>query len=239
MPAPVRSEAESGRCLFCQVRGPVSWWSWTHVPQSTHGRVITLSDPLRLRGFVLVLVAAVLMLSGCAASEGNKPAVSPKPAASKGKGMSGPAQKIAITRETIRDTPEEWTLTTPESAVRSYLDWVSYAYRTANSAAATATMSAKQEVRVDSYLQLNVQKSQLIDQRLMSITFGTPTTGATSASVPVRESWSYRYVSISEAGKTLAGPYTVEYDNVYTCIKKPTGEWVVDTVKIKALGEVK
>ena len=153
--------------------------------------------------------------------------------------MAGPAQTVVISKQAIADKPEPWDLTTPESAVRSYLDWMSYAYRITESSAATPTMSAEQEVRVDSYVQYNLQKSQILDQTLKSITFGKPSVEGTTALLPAKEKWTYRYVSIKEVGKTLAGPFTASYDTTYTVVKNKKGGWVVDTVAVKALGDVK
>ena len=71
-------------------------------------------------------------------------------------------------------------LTTPESAVRSYLDWTSYAYRIGSLASRRPTMTDPEEVRVDAYVQYNLQKNQVIDQTLTSITFGKASIGGTS-----------------------------------------------------------
>jgi hypothetical protein len=110
--------------------------------------------------------------------------------------------------------------------------------RIAQSDVASPTMSAEQEVRVDSYTQLNLEKSRLIDQTLSSISFGTPSVGSTSTLLPAREQWTYRYVSIKTVGKTIAGPYSVGYDTTYMVIKTAMG-WVVDSIQVKALGTVK
>ena len=155
-----------------------------------------------------------------------------------GANMAGPTQRIVISKQAVAAKPHPWVLDTPESAVRSYLDWTSYAYRITESSAATPTMSDKQEVRVDSYLQMNLEKSQILDQALESIKFGTPSVGATNTRLPATEHWSYRYVSLDEVGKTLRGPYTADYDTTYTVVKTKNG-WVVDNVAVKALGDIK
>jgi hypothetical protein len=146
--------------------------------------------------------------------------------------------EINVTKEMLASKPTALDLTTPESAVRSYLAWTSYAYRIGISDDATPTMSPYEEVRVGAYIQLNLQKGRLIDQTLMSIVFGKPSAEATHTTVSAKEEWSYRYVSVSTAGKTVGGPYTASYDSTYTLVKSGTG-WVVDSVKAKALGEVK
>ncbi len=153
--------------------------------------------------------------------------------------MGGPAVEVKVTREALENMPEPWVLNTPEAAVRSYLAWTSYAYRIAQSDVATPTMTPYEEVRVDAYIQYNIQKKRLIDQTLDSIVFGKPSVGATSTLLPVKESWTYRYISVETAGKVVGGPYSASYDSTYTVVKSDTGAWRVDSVKAKALGEVK
>jgi hypothetical protein len=153
--------------------------------------------------------------------------------------MAGPAADVHVTAEAFATKPKPWVLSTPQSAVRSYLDWTSYAYRIATSDVATPTMGPDEAVRIDSYIQYNLQKSEVIDQTLTSITFGTPSAGATSTLLPAKEQWTYRYVSIKTAGKTVGGPYSASYDTVYTLVKSTTGIWQVYSVKATAQGTVK
>jgi hypothetical protein len=152
--------------------------------------------------------------------------------------MGGPAVDISVTATMVADTPSPWVLSSPASAVRSYLDWTSYAYRIAFSGAASATMSAAEFVRVDAYVQLNIEKKQLIDQSLTSITVGKPVVETTHTLVPTKEQWTYTYLSIAVGNEILGGPYTASYDTTYTVFKKD-GHWVVDSVAAKALGTVK
>ena len=152
--------------------------------------------------------------------------------------MAGPSQQVIISKQALANKPKPWILSTPESAVRSYIDWTSYAYRIASSDVATPTMGAKLAVRVDSYTQYNLEKSRVIDQTLKSIIFGTPSVGSTSTLLPAKEDWTYRYVSIKTVGQTIGGPYSISYDTVYTVVKTDKG-WVVDSIKVKALGTVK
>jgi hypothetical protein len=135
-------------------------------------------------------------------------------------------------------TPAPWDRSTPEAAVRSYLDWTTYAYRMVNSDLATQTMSAEEEVRVSSYVQLNKEAGKLINQRLVSLDFGKASKEATRSLVPTRESWEYSYLSIG-ALKSLTPTYTASYEVTYTVISPKKGIWVVDSVAAKPLGEVK
>ena len=182
---------------------------------------------------------AVLALAGCASKgSGGTGSGSADETKTIGAHMAGPEQSVNVTPEAFNTAPKDWDLSTPEGAVRSYLDWTSYSYRIAQSDISSPTMSAYEGVRVDSYIQYQLQQSQLIDQTLDSITFGKVTTEATHTLVPAKESWTYRYVSIKTAGKTVGGPYTAAYDTTYTVIKDK-GHWVVDSVDAKPVGTVK
>jgi len=181
-------------------------------------------------------LAGMLALAGCGTAQTG--GTSSETTATVGANMAGPAQKVVISQATVDARPQPWALTTPESAVRSYLDWISYAYRIATSDVATPTMGADEGVRVDSYIQYNLEQSRLIDQTLGSITFGTASKTATATLLPATEKWSYRYVSISTADKTLSGPFTASYDTTYTLTKTAKG-WIVQSVAAKAIGTVK
>ena len=183
-----------------------------------------------------VLAVALIGAAGC---DPNKNAESTETTETVGAGMAGPVVDVQVTQEALDSKPDPWVLTTPEDAVRSYLAWTSYAYRIGQSQVAVPTMSAYEEVRVDSYVQYNLQKYRLIDQTLDSISFGTPKIEAARAVLPAKETWTYRYVSIQNAGETLEGPYSASYETTYTVIKNDNGEWVVDKVDATALGTVK
>lgn len=183
---------------------------------------------------LLAMTGCTSGTSGTAKSSGTAEASAPV-----GANMAGPVQEIIISKQALANRPAPWVLTTPESAVRSYLDWASYAYRVAQSSVATPTMSAAQEVRVDSYNQLNLQKSQVIDQTLQSIVFGTASVQGAHTLLPAREKWTYRYVSIKTVGETLAGPYFASYDTTYTVVQSKKGVWVVDAVEVRPIGTIK
>ena len=186
------------------------------------------------------MCAAVLVLAGCSSSlnAGNS-AGSSDESPTVGARMAGPVVDVQVTQEALDSKPKPWVLTTPEAAVRSYLDWTSYAYRIGQFEVSEPTMSVEEGVRVDAYVQLNLQKYQLIDQTLKSITFGKPSIETSRAVIPAKEKWTYRYVSIKEAGKTLSGPHSASYDTTYTLGRADKGRWLVDKVDVKALGTVK
>jgi hypothetical protein len=181
---------------------------------------------------------ALLAASGCSGGKSTGTGGS-ETSATVGAHMAGPAADVHVTAEAFATKPKPWVLSTPQSAVRSYLDWTSYAYRIATSDVASPTMGPDEAVRVDSYIQYNIEKSQVIDQTLSSITFGTPSAGTTSTLLPAKEDWTYRYVSTKTAGKTVGGPYSASYDTVYTVVKSNTGVWQVYSLKATAQGTVK
>jgi len=137
--------------------------------------------------------------------------------------MAGPHVDVHISQEALASSPHAWVLTTPQSAVRSFLDWTSYAYRIATSDVATPTMGANQEVRVDSYVQYNLEKQRLLDESLTSITIGSPTAESTHTVVPTHAEWTYSYLSIDTGNKVIGGPYSASYDVTYTVVKTAKG----------------
>jgi hypothetical protein len=198
--------------------------------------------PWRVAGIVLLLIAllaVILTASKCSnGAQANGNGASSEATATQSSHMAGPAIEVHIPQSAIDNAPAPWDLRTPESAVRSYLVWISYAYRIGQSGVATPTMTAFEEVRVDSYNQFNLEKSRLIDQTLDSITFGAKSTGPTSTLVPAKEKWTYSYLSVAEGNKSLGGPYSVSYDTTYTVVKTARG-WLVDSGEAAPEGTVK
>lgn len=145
--------------------------------------------------------------------------------------MAGPDVSVQVTPEALATEPAPPDLTDPQSAVRSYLDWISYAYRTGQSQTALPTMTSYQEVRVDSYVQYNLQQQRLLDQTLVSIDFGKPVAQEGRTLVPAEERWQYRYVSATRAGEVLGGPYEASFEATYTVVPNGEGGWVVDSVE--------
>ena len=180
----------------------------------------------------------MLTMAGCAGGAKTPSAGSAEPSATPGAHMSGIPTDVHIS-PALAVAPTTLDLKTPESAVRSYLDWTSFSYRTAQSIVSTATMSAEEQVRVDAYIQFNLEKKQIIDQKLKTITFAAPVVESTATLVPAKELWTYRYVSISTGNKVLGGPYSASYDSTYTVVKAKNGTWVVASVLAKPLGKVK
>jgi hypothetical protein len=192
---------------------------------------------------VALIVIAVLVLMLTQPSR-KQPGTSTAPGSAAtsgtaGANMAGAVQDVVISQASVNAKPAPWDLSTPQKAITSYLDWTSYAYRTATSSAATATASAEQGVRVDSYIQYNLQQKRLLDQHLDSVAFRTASTTATSTLVPAREEWTYSYLSIAKVGQSIGGPYKASYETTYTVVRTKAGTWVVADVAVKALGAVK
>lgn len=124
----------------------------------------------------------------------------------------------------------------PQSAVYSYLLWISYAYRILDSDVASATFSEWEEVRVNSYVEKNRQDAKAIDQRLVGFEPGKTVSKGSTATVPVREKWLYRYIS-AKTGQYSSPTYEVAYDTTYTVVQVKERGWVVDRVEATPVGE--
>lgn len=188
----------------------------------------------RLLACSAALVMALPLLAGCSDAA---PSETPNAEATGTVKGHGVAVTVRITPEMLASKPASPTLTTPEAAVRSYLDWISYAYRIGDSDVAKPAMSVLEEVRVNSYLQYNLQEhNRLIDQTLTSISFGKPTsTDASTTVLPATEKWSYSWVSAKDAGQVIGGPFKATYKTTYTIIRNADGSWVVDSVEATQL----
>lgn len=197
-------------------------------------------------GILAAVVAALIVIGGLVAvfarlpqsSTPAKPTGSTTATGTKGANMAGAQQDVFISQAAINARPVPWDLSTPQRAIASYLAWTSYAYRTATSSYATPTMGPDQGVRVDSYIQLNLQQSRLLDQHLDSLTFGTASKTGTSTLVPAKEKWTYSYLSIAKGAKVLGGPFSASYETTYTLSKTAKG-WVVMSIAVTPIGTVK
>lgn len=126
-------------------------------------------------------------------------------------------------------------LKSPQQSVYSYLLWISYAYRILNSDVATMAFSPYEEVRVNSYVELNRQEGRAIDQRLVSFDVKSEQSKGSTATVVGRETWRYRYIDIKT--RKYKGPaYDATYDTTYTVVKYPDKGWLVDKVQATAVG---
>ena len=195
------------------------------------------SKAARCAALVGVAATIAVAVAGCAKNQATKPSDSgTKPSGSaestetyKGHGL---VTNIAVTDEMRNSKPLPQKLDNPTDAVRSYLDWVSYAYRMGDSNLAAPMATGSEFVRVDAYVQWNLQeKSRLLDQELVSLQFGSPVVTGAKASVPATEKWTYRYLSTTEAGKQLGDPESIDYATTYHLVRNQAGDWQVDSIE--------
>ena len=123
--------------------------------------------------------------------------------------------------------PQEMNLTSPEAAVRSYLAWVTYAYRTMNSEIATPTMTPDEASRISYYITANRSEDKILNQRLDSLKFSNIHVSDAVATVIADEAWIYNYQS--EKTGNFDELQTVEYEATYTLILVE-GMWKVQSV---------
>jgi len=134
--------------------------------------------------------------------------------------------------------PAAWNLSTPRAAVDSYLAWVSFSYRMANSDIPTATATPDEGVRINSYIELNREKGRGIEQQLTSFDVRSRSTEATHAVLAASEKWDYRYFSLSTLRYTDE-PLKASYETTYTLLQQDDGRWLVDGVQADPVGSVK
>ncbi len=130
--------------------------------------------------------------------------------------------------------PAEPDLSAPEPAVSSYLEWISFAYRMANSDIATQTMTPWQAVRTDAYIELNRQNGEGIEQRLLDFSVRDMTEEVTSTVIAASERWWFRYFSLDTLRYT-SEPHEVSYETTYTVVFVDD-RWLVDDVDAEPLG---
>jgi hypothetical protein len=176
----------------------------------TMNRVCVVATPL------LVLLALAAGVVGCSRR--------PAPAAS--------------TTIWSSEAPASANLTSPRDAVTSYLEWTSYAYLIGNSDVASHTMSPEEEVRVNSYTQLNKEQQRRITQALTSFKPRRASVEGTRATVGASEVWHYRYLS-ADGARAISETYTASYEATYNLVLVKPKTWVVDSVDVRSLGEVK
>lgn len=138
------------------------------------------------------------------------------------------------------ELPPPPMLRDPRSAVYSYMVWISYAYRILDSEIAhrNHAFSDFEEVRVNSYVQLNRQEERAIDQIITGFDVKKIDTKENTATVSVVESWRYRYIDL-KTGLYKGDWNEAVYDSTYTVVKNPKYGWQVDKVDAKPRGEVK
>lgn len=135
--------------------------------------------------------------------------------------------------------PAPWDLSAPDKAVRSYLDWVTYSYRMANSDVSTPTMEPTETVRVDSYIQLNRESGKGIAQTIVRLDIKKVVVNGKTAEVGTFEEYDYRYYDLAKPATFISPIYRATYDATYTVVQGRDKRWRVDHVVAVARGEVK
>lgn len=172
----------------------------------------------RLFVSALALVFAAMLLGGCSSAE------------------SGPVSETTASVGPPA-APAAFIQATPQDAVRSYLDGITFAYRVANSDVASSTMTAWEYVRVDSYIEKNRQEGRGIEQTLTAFDVTGIVGEEPTVTVSTTEDWGYRYFALAD-GAYRSEELTAAYSATYTVVRE--GElWKVDSVKVVPKGEVK
>jgi hypothetical protein len=187
-------------------------------------RAHILSRALLALALACAAVAAPA-LTGCTGAGGT----------SSGGETSGTVSASIATTPTL---PPPWSLKNPENAVVSYLYWISFAYRVANSRVASQTYTPYEEVHVDSYIQYNLQEGRAIEQAPTVLRLTTVSATENTATVRAHEEWTYRYISTKTRTYTTA-PLAAAYESTYTVVKGEDGLWRVDSVEASATTPVK
>lgn len=152
--------------------------------------------------------------------------------------MSGPGA-IATDTPGPPIVPAPPDLTSPRSAVRSYIDWTSLSYRMANSELSTRVADPWEHVRVDSYIQLNREQNRAIEQTLVAFRVVSLSTRDGTATLAARERWRYRYFAI-DTRRYLGPRHMVRYETTYTVARqRDGGHWLVSRVGARALDPVR
>lgn len=149
-------------------------------------------------------------------------------------GCSGRAAQPVLTPIAPPAQPDPADLSTPEAAVKSYTDWVSYAYRVLDSDVATHTFTPYEEVRVNSYVQYNIQEGKGLEQSLNKSSYRRTSSSESTVTLVGSEYWLYRYFA-SDGSKYLTGPTEASYDVTYTVVRQDKARWLVDRVRVTRL----
>lgn len=185
--------------------------------------------PRRVIMVVLALVVGLLG-AGCNSAKPTKPQAGTIP--------EGASMDAAVgTRVLLPEPPAPPMLSRPESAVYSYMLWISHAYVRQDSVLASQTFDPFEEVRVDAYIQYNKEQGKALRQEPTELAVKSVKTVENTSTVVASETWRYRYID-AKTGKFATPVLTASYDSTYTLVKLDRG-WVVHKVDATPRGEVK
>jgi hypothetical protein len=116
---------------------------------------------------------------------------------------------------------------TPEEAVETYLEWLTFAYRYADSEVATPTMTPDMSQRASYYITMNLSADKILNQRLDSFEFVKSNYQGEIALIDTKEQWTFNYLS-KKTGE-FSELYEASYEVRYTVLLVD-GVWVVQSV---------
>jgi len=142
-------------------------------------------------------------------------------------GQNGPREMAAEI-----PMPTEMRQATPEEAVETYLEWLTFAYRYADSEVATPTMTADMAQRVSYYITMNLSADRVLNQRLDSFEIVEVENQNEIALVKTKEAWTFNYLSpqTGEFGDDFEVTYSVRYTVIVI-----NGMWRVQNVAAERL----
>lgn len=185
-----------------------------------------------LAAMVVAALLGSLLVSGCNGSSGKGAA-----GAAAGSAEATVTALFPATGPKPAEQPPPPMLRDPRTAAYSYLLWISYAYRVLNSDVASQTFDPFEEVRVNSYVQYNLQEGRAIDQRLLVANLKDWESKGSTATVAMHEEWAYRYID-TKTGKYSSPVNRASYETTYTVVKLKS-VWKVHSVEATSSAPVK
>jgi len=131
----------------------------------------------------------------------------------------------------VIERPAPPLLDTPENSVRSYLEWISYAYYTGNTDEAAAAMDIYELPRIDAYIAKLTQDNLRINQQLITLDFVSVQSQEATATVRTHEEWSYNYMNLEDL--TWDETILATYENTYTVVRHDDELWYVFSVDVR------
>jgi len=174
----------------------------------------------RLAVVLLVAFTLASVLGGCARAR-HAPVAPATPA------ESTPAAFPPI--ESVERIPSS----TPKQAVTAYLSAIPEAYLSLEVTVVAPFVTERQEVREDSYIQLNRQEGRALEMALVSyrvLEAAEPSADASSAVVRTEEQWRWRYWDIRSRKPATAWARTT-YRMEYSLSREGSG-WLVASSKV-------
>jgi len=142
------------------------------------------------------------------------------------------AISVSSCATTVRDLeadipiPLEMKQATPQEAVETYLEWLTYSYRNMDSEIATPTMTPDLARRVSYYITMNAADGNALNQRLDSFSIKDTEINDTIATVTTEETWTFNYLSLETGNFTTP---VVESYRVSYIVLLIDGRWIVQS----------